>query len=61
MVGLLSGTQMVKLQPAGTGELMLVTHHNLQLAPRPIVAEPDRAQSHAGADHLEREIRDAAA
>jgi len=57
MVGLLCGTQMIKYQSAGAGELALVAHRDLQLALRPIVAEPDCGEAHAGADHLEGAIR----
>src|ERR1700761_1451514 len=39
LVGLLGGAQMVKNQPARARQLRLVAHHDLQLAPRPIVAE----------------------
>src|SRR5262249_30161574 len=60
LIGLLGAAQMVKNQLARARKLLLVAHHDFQLAPRPIVAEANGAQAHAGADHLERAIRDQA-
>src|SRR5450432_4213050 len=48
---------MIEYQSAGRGEMRGLAHDDPKPPPCPIIAQPDRAQAHAGADYVEGAIR----